>query len=1218
MSDETSSKLEKIIATLGEKLELTGIEIAEILWLAQQNQTTIIEETPNTNLETIEPLVTEGSEETEESLETVETKPENLKPFPENTTPYTPTTPVDIPQPAESKAEIFPKTNHSTSNSGDNLDIKVPDAPGLREPLKLARAIRPLIQKIDSDTEVILDEEATANHIARDGIRIAVFQPAKEPAFDLMLVVEESSTMIFWRKAIQELQQLFQVLGAFRDVQVWGLVTNNEKIYLRRGMGKKARKNRYYQPRSLVDPSGKRLILVASDCVSHIWHNGKAFEMLNIWAKTNTVAIIQMLPQWLWQRTGLSLGAKVQFSSLNPRIANQDLLIKKILLWDDIDFATGIKIPIFTLEEESAKTWSKMIAGRSDAHVTGFVFSSNLEDLIAFTVPEEDSLISETQEIETEEITSNFRRTASPMARKLASLLSAAPVINLPVVRIIQAQMLKESQQVHVAEVFLGGIIKRKQEIEITPETNPDDIEFDFLNEDVRKSLLDAAPVTDSLEIIEVISKYFAKKLGKTLSEFNALLRKPQLIDDESKDEIKPFALLSAKVLKRLGGNYVQFAEEMEQRWDNRTFEDEENHLKLRTGKIYALLVGIDKYAPESGVSSLKGCVNDIEAIEKYLNIAIKNENKNKGELVTQKLTNELATRQGIIDGFMQHLSQATSEDAVLFYYAGHGSYETAPENFRNFKVEPRGNKIQTIVCHDSRTSGVPDLEDEELIYLIEQVAKNNPHILIILDCPHSGFGVKNTKIVEHNKNSNPEKRDNIDLQDFLFSQEWLNYRSSKSYKPPRHVALAACRDFQNAKEYTGSDGKRRGAFSYYLTEVLQRTNGNLSYANLVKDVNALVSGKFKNQSPEIKARPEDLIKTFLGGAVAERINYFTLTYDQRTHRNWVINGGILHGIRPISEGNTLLAIFLQGTTLEELQEIGNAICQARITEVYMGASTVEIIGDTSKLSEDIPYWAIVTDVPSPKLKVYFRGEANGVQLARRELSKVSYTQPFLFVGETKSLTDANYYLEAVNGQFWIKQPSDEKPLIAPIPQISDAQGYSQQSANQIIKRLEHIARWQNVLDLKTPPDSQIQAGDVEMEVIMTSGSKKYSSKTETNAIRAEYTGNEIISKPPIINIKVTNQSNKEVYFQILELTENYAINIVPFSQIRNSILLHSTVLIEGEKFSAQIPRIYLNNGTSEYDMIFKLIVSTKEFNVSSLEQPGLDFPPPLNFSSKV
>ncbi len=48
------------------------------------------------------------------------------------------------------------------------------------------------------------------------------------------------------------------------------------------------------------------------------------------------------------------------------------------------------------------------------------------------------------------------------------------------------------------------------------------------------------------------------------------------------------------------------------------------------------------------------------------------------------------------------------------------------------------------------------------------------------------------------------------------------------------------------------------------------------------------------------------------------------------------------------------------------------------------------------------------------------------------------------------------------------------------------------------------------------------------------------------------------------------------------------------------------------------IPRTYLNNGITEYDTILKLIVSTREFNASLLQQPGLDSPPPVNRSSDL
>ncbi len=631
--------------------------------------------------------------------------------------------------------------------------------------------------------------------------------------------------------------------------------------------------------------------------------------------------------------------------------------------------------------------------------------------------------------------------------------------------------------------------------------------------------------------------------------------------------------------------------------------------------KIYALLVGIDQYAPESRVNSLRGCVNDIEAIEKYLEIAtqkkisIENENEKKWELATQKLTNELATRQRVIDGFTQHLSKADSNDVVFFYYAGHGSYETVPKAFETLELN---GKIETLVCHDSRTSGVPDLADKELNYLIEKVAENKPHILIVLDSCHSGTATRDPEILERQANSSGIVRE---LKDFIFDQEWVNRRLSKDYQRPRHVAISACRDFQTAKEHTGSDGQRRGAFSYYLTEALQRTNGSLSYANLVQDINALITGKVKDQSPQIEAKSDDLIQTFLGGAAGERINYFTFSYDKQKNNSWVINGGILHGIRPQSEGETLLAIFPQGSTQEELQNIDNAICKAKLTKVFTEVSVAEIIEGNSVLSEDKPLWAVVTDVPLPKLKVSFQGEAPGIELARTELSKVNSGKPSLFVGEAESLNDADYYLEAVEGQFWIKQTVDKKPLVAPVPELRDTQGYTQQRAKQIIKRLEHIARWKNILELKTPPTSQIKAADVEMEVIITSGNNQYSSKTETSAMRGEYTWDETDLEPPTVNVKVSNKSDKEIYFQVIGLDGDYSIQLPDFFDEIKSILLPSGKVKEGEEIEITIPKKYLDNGINEYDSILKLIVSTREFDANLLTQPGLDNPPSTNRS---
>src|SRR5688572_6965165 len=95
---------------------------------------------------------------------------------------------------------------------------------------------------------------------------------------------------------------------------------------------------------------------------------------------------------------------------------------------------------------------------------------------------------------------------------------------------------------------------------------------------------------------------------------------------------------------------------------------------------VYALLVGIDVYPrPEY---NLRGCVNDISAFEEIMATMVP-----ANVLKVQKLLNDRATRAAVIAGFEHHLSHAGPGDTALFYYAGHGSQERAPEEF--WKIEP-------------------------------------------------------------------------------------------------------------------------------------------------------------------------------------------------------------------------------------------------------------------------------------------------------------------------------------------------------------------------------------------------------------------------------------------------------------------------------------------------------------------------------------------------
>ena len=547
------SQLQQLITALGEDFELTGEEIADVLWLAVQRlkYSGTVTEIPTTK--------PEGKPWWSKSINLITQIGNSInKKQPQAINKKQPQAASSVQSLAtaikkEPTVPIYPETPSSvTTTTSKVLPIRVPDAPSLREPLQLAQSLRPLMRRIASGRKVILDEIATAKRIAEHKIYLPIVKPETEPWLDLALVIDESQSMAIWRHTIEDLKRLVQNYGVFRDVRIWGLVTDEAgEVKLLPRIGTKGKEQRFANPRELIDPNGRRLILVVSDCVSRLWYDGAIIPPLQAWSQRQPLAILQMLPDWLWLRTGLGNGASVLLKSLAPGVANQKLEVEELLLRKDFALSEGIKIPVLTLDPDLASFWSEMVSGKSEAVTSGFVLPPQLES-DEKSLPE-----TEVAQLDAAGRITRFRQTASPIARKLAGLLAAAPVINLPVVRLIQDTLLPQSNQVHVAEVFLGGLLKPL--IVIEADTNPDTVQYDFMDDAIRQIFLKDAPVSDSAAVFDAVSQYVAQKLNKSLQEFVALLKAP---GEDPEKGISAFAEVAIKVLKGLGGEYARFAEE--------------------------------------------------------------------------------------------------------------------------------------------------------------------------------------------------------------------------------------------------------------------------------------------------------------------------------------------------------------------------------------------------------------------------------------------------------------------------------------------------------------------------------------------------------------------------------------------------------------------------------------------------------------------------------
>lgn len=563
--------IEELIAVLrsSEKLsDLTAEQFTDIFWLAIQQSRFSALNNPEI---TIDPPNNVTIPSVENKLEIADTQrqTQSSSRSQESLTPS-----KDSQRQIEQRqTDIYANTasiDNQESKRADTLPIRVPDAAALQNKLELVRSLKPLMRRVHDPYDAVLDEVATTERITTEQLWIPVLKPALEPWLELDLVVDEGASMLIWRNTILELRQLLQTLSAFRNIRTWSLLTNNEtQVQIRPGIGSAARQQYARSPRELVDPNGRRLILVLSDCMSPCWRNGvkngvqneNIISVLNTWANNGPVAIVQMLPKWLWARTALGSVSTVQLSGLTPGVANQQLQVRQLSLWNEIGKDQNIKVPILTLEPEMTATWSQMVAGMGTVWTSGVVFKSNRQNS-----NHEDELDESSSELTAKQRFQRFRLTASPMARRLAGLVAVAPIVTLPVIRLIQQTMLSQSSQVHVAEVLLGGLVKLKADTKIALEMNPNEVEYEFIDK-VNEILLDSLPTTDKAivksNLLEKLTKHIADKIGLSTDTFAGFLQDPRQIGSITQQP-NPIASLAIQKLKNLGGRYADFGEQLE------------------------------------------------------------------------------------------------------------------------------------------------------------------------------------------------------------------------------------------------------------------------------------------------------------------------------------------------------------------------------------------------------------------------------------------------------------------------------------------------------------------------------------------------------------------------------------------------------------------------------------------------------------------------------
>lgn len=642
--------------------------------------------------------------------------------------------------------------------------------------------------------------------------------------------------------------------------------------------------------------------------------------------------------------------------------------------------------------------------------------------------------------------------------------------------------------------------------------------------------------------------------------------------------------------------------------------------------KLYCFLVGINDYPP--GVSPLKGCVEDIQGFQTYLQHRVANQNGFELQ-PPHVLLNHQATRAAIISGFTNYLSQAQANDVALFYYAGHGSQKSWSKELADKALvdntlphhEP-DSLNETLICYDSRTNSW-DLLDRELAYLIAQMT-HNPHFVAILDCCHSGHQLRglpdrhNDKdfAIGDNRNLEEDQRERP-LSTYLVSPS--DIRATTQSEDPfqwispnrRHVLLAACRDRELAQEVRLTDPSSgqpivRGVFSYFLQQTLMKAKGSLTYRNLFNETKSLVASKVSYQTPQLEALQENINQPFLGGPVTEYPPYFTMRFADNS---WVIDGGAIHGIpQPEGKATTTLAIFPQDVDVTQPLTVDNALAKANITEVLPHLSRLELT-EGAALDHKTIYKALIDKLPRPTFAVAYDGDPKPLALIKAALQNTG-SSPYLRLA--KRLDKPDFRLVARDNHYHIYRVGeshapdtsrhraiavrDGKPIVAPV------EGYSETSAAEVVRRLEHMARWTVFAQLKPLANRQIDDGAIELRFWEGDGDADSLKEITDPTLRLTYPAPD---KEPTFKISFTNKSAKTMYCALVCLSEDFSIT--------SNIVGECVELRPGKTAWAYdkaplygiVPRPLWEEGVTECTDIFMAIASPHPFDATLLEQEG-------------
>lgn len=587
------------------------------------------------------------------------------------------------------------------------------------------------------------------------------------------------------------------------------------------------------------------------------------------------------------------------------------------------------------------------------------------------------------------------------------------------------------------------------------------------------------------------------------------------------------------------------------------------------TKHVYALLIGINDYSPSVG--RLTGCLNDVDHLHGYLK-----ENIDTSRLHIEVLKNSDATRTNIIQQFRSHLGKATADDVVLIQYCGHGARWKSAKPFEQFYPD---GMDEGLVCYDSRETGGFDLADKELAVLLAELARNDPHIAVILDCCHSGSATRSVDdFTQLRARQTHEVLQERPLESYLDGYYAALSKRGESLQIPdsRHILLAACERKQKAWE--GKD--HSGVFTSTLLETLTKSGLNSSYADLFVRCRDLVRKRADNQEPQFETyRGFNSYSGFLGGQASGTARRYSVTFEDQS---WRVNCGALHGLPSDPDKVVELSLY---------PESDRNTLAGRATTTQVGPQKSDLKLLDFEADRSTRFQAEITSLPVATLPVFLEGDSEGTAAFQKFLDSSEDRSMGISISDVPE--GVRYSLVAENDCYLLKLRETGKL-------IQGARGYTKDSADAMFAVLKRVAAWERAILLQNH-STRMNPSDLQFrfyEVLDDDQLYEYTGIEITIDIGKEEDGWKVARG----TLKANNRSSQTLHLMLVHFSEDYGFQPL-YNEPVEPTGTDFTVTLDG---NADFTLTLDQTEGDQAIHTFKLIVSTEKVDDFLIGQQAL------------